>query len=136
MAVKKILMVEDNPGDVLLAEIAIEKFAPKEFALQHEECVQNALGRLSKESFDVILLDLFLPDASGLEALVRVHAIHPNVPIIALTGLMDEKTALLAEQMGAVMYFCKDTLSWGNLVKAIKKLEGFQSEGPRERVEA
>lgn len=136
MAVKKILLVEDNPADVRVAEMALEKYAPKGFTLQHAECVQNALDCLSKESFSVILLDLFLPDASGLDALVQIHSRYPHIPIIALTGLLDEKTTQFAEHMGAKMYFCKDDLSWEKVINAVKRLAGFQSEDPRERVEA
>jgi CheY-like chemotaxis protein len=130
--VKKILLVEDNPGDVKLARLALEEYAPDEFVLHQEGCVQNAMDRLSKEKFDVILLDLYLPDAFGLEALSRIHVIHPHVPIIALTGLLDEKTNDYAKHMGAKAYFCKDNLAWETLFRTARRLADHRSDGSRE----
>lgn len=130
--IKKILLVEDNPGDIQLAQLALEEFAPDEFAMRQEGCVQNAMERLSKERFDIILLDLFLPDASGLQALSRIHVIHPYIPIIALTGFMDEKTALHAERLGANFYFCKDNLSWERVFQTARHLVDRRSDGSLE----
>ncbi len=130
--IKRILLVEDYPADVRLTELALKKFAPGEFALHHEECVQNALERLSQEKFDVILLDLYLPDACGLEGLSRIHVMHPHIPIIALTGLLDEKTAHYATHMGAQTYFCKNSLSWEKVVKTVQRLADRRSDGTPE----
>ena len=128
---KKILLVEDNPADVKLAEIAFREFAPGEFTLHEVGCVQNALDLLSRETFDVILLDLYLPDAFGLEPLSRIHVIHPHVPIIALTGLLTEGTAQYATHMGAENYFCKNNLSWEKVIRTVRRLADRRSDGSR-----
>lgn len=94
--------------------------------------VQEALDCLSEGIFDAILLDLFLPDAFGLEALARVHLGYPHIPIIDLTGMSDEETSLHAMSMGARVYFCKDRLSWEKVIGALKNLGESHSDGPRE----
>ncbi len=131
---KKVLLVEDNPPDIKLTELALKEYAPGEFDLRVEQCVQNAMERLSREAFDVILLDLYLPDAFGLEALSRIHAMHPHIPIIALTGLLDEKTAHYATHMGARTYFCKNNISWEKVVKTVRRLADRRSDGTLELV--
>ncbi|HTC20754.1 MAG TPA: response regulator [bacterium] len=131
---RKILLVEDNPGDVRLAEMAFREYAPGEFALHEVGCIQNAMERLSKETFDVILLDLYLPDAFGLEPLSRIHVIHPQIPIIALTGLLTEGTAQYATHMGAKSYFCKNSLSWEKVIRTVRRLADRRSDGSREPV--
>jgi two-component system sensor histidine kinase DctS len=131
---KRILLVEDNPGDVKLAEVAFQEFAPGEFVLHEVGCVQNAMDRLSKETFDVILLDLYLPDAFGLEPLSRIHVMHPHIPIIALTGLLTEETAQYATHMGAKNYFCKNSLSWEKVIRTVRRLADRRSDGSREPV--
>jgi len=80
----------------------------------HEPCLQNAFKKLSEEEIDVILLDLFLPEAFGLESLVQVKKISPSTPIIVLTGFYDERTTLHAIAMGAQDYLART--NWTGIV--------------------
>jgi DNA-binding response OmpR family regulator len=67
----------------------------------HVECMKDAEKRLAECKVDLILLDLGLPDAQGLDAVRRAHAAAPLVPLVVLTGLDDESLALEALHEGA-----------------------------------
>ena len=78
----QVLLVEDNPGDALLLQEVLAGVGVAEFRLAHVERLSEALKRLGEEHFDVVLLDLLLPDSQGLETLVRVQERAHEVPII------------------------------------------------------
>src|SRR5262245_21662353 len=115
-----ILLVEDNPSDVrllheLLAEARGIAFTPVQVAQLGE-----ALERLAHEHFEVILLDLFLPDSQGLETVRRVQAQAAAVPVVVLTGLADEELALQALHEGAQDYLVKGQMDSPTLVRALR----------------
>ncbi len=72
-----VLLVEDNPGDVVLMREIFKRHGNNEFELVHKPCLQDALKQLSEEEIDVILLDLCLPETYGLETLVQVQKATP-----------------------------------------------------------
>src|SRR6185436_5995282 len=101
-SLKKVLLVEDNRGDArLLREMFSEQGPPHNVELTHVGCMGDAEKHLAERGFDVILLDLGLPDAQGLGAVRRAHAAAPRVPLVVLTGLDDDLVALQALQEGA-----------------------------------
>jgi len=116
----KILLVEDNPGDIRLLQEAMAEADTVEFELEHVERVNDALNRLDREQFDLILLDLMLPDSMGFETLTRVQETAPALPVIVLTVVADETMALEAVQRGAQDYLIKGELSSRMLVWAIR----------------
>ena len=91
----RVLLVEDNATDVLLVREALLD-AQGEFELVHAERLFDAMKRLSTQAFDVVLLDLGLPDSSGIETFSRLHAQAQNVPVIVLTGFDDDEVGLKA----------------------------------------
>ncbi len=111
----KILLVEDNPGDARLILEMLNESITDEFDLIRAETLEEGLRHLGKESFDVLLLDLGLPDSSGIETLLKVQAETSELPIVVMTGLSDESIALKALQMGAQDYLVKGRVE-GNLV--------------------
>jgi two-component system, NarL family, sensor histidine kinase UhpB len=112
---KKILLVEDNPSDVWLVQQHLELEARGRFEVHLVENLQDALDRLSNDWFDVVLLDLYLPDASGLTAVLSIHRDHPQAPIVVLTGYFDPRTTQYALDMGACEYFSKRQVDWKEL---------------------
>lgn len=118
----KILLVEDNPGDArLLREMLSDVDTSKQFDLTHVERLSDGLQCLSEQSFDVVLLDMLLPDSSGLDTVESVQAQTPDVPIIVLTGVFeDEKPALEALKAGAQDYLFKDQIDGYLLVRSIR----------------
>jgi diguanylate cyclase (GGDEF)-like protein len=75
---------------------------------------------LAKHAVDIILLDLGLPDAQGLEAIRRAHAAAPGVPLVVLTGLDDESLAVQALQLGAQDYLIKGQIETRGLLRALR----------------
>ena len=101
------LIIEDNAGDVRLirAQLADQSITTVTFA--RAERLSEGLTILKNERFDVVLLDLNLPDSDGLDTLRSFLSKDNNVPVIVLTGLDDETTGLNAIQVGAQDYLIK-----------------------------
>ena len=116
----RILLVEDNPGDARLLREALKDVANYRFDLEHVERLSHALERLRHEHFDVVLLDLSLPDSQGLENLAPVRDAAPAVPILVLTGLDDEEVAVRALRVGAQDYLVKGQTDGISVVRAIR----------------
>ena len=115
----KVLLIEDNPMDArLISEyIKLAKFADIE--LITVDRVSNGLKMISKENFNIILLDLSLPDATKLEALDKIMAFTRDIPIIILTGMKDEGVAITAVHKGAEDYLVKGDFNKDSLIRSI-----------------
>ncbi|UYP20382.1 fused response regulator/phosphatase [Rhodococcus sp. Z13] len=101
-----LLLVEDDPGDALIVEELVVDSAP-EMTVVWVQTLARAREELVRNVPDCVLLDLHLPDASGLEAVARVQEIADSVPIVVLTGLAEERTGLEALSVGAQDYLVK-----------------------------
>jgi diguanylate cyclase (GGDEF)-like protein/PAS domain S-box-containing protein len=119
-SIKMLLIVEDNPGDALLLREMFNDQDPDKTELTHAECMSEAEKHLSERAFDVILLDLGLPDAEGLDAVRRAHAAAPRVPLVVLTGLDDESLAAEALQEGAQDYLIKGQIDTRGLLRSLR----------------
>ncbi|HEX9979297.1 MAG TPA: PAS domain S-box protein [Flavobacterium sp.] len=115
----KVLVVEDNYGDyVLIADYLSEGF--KSPALVHVRNFDQAEKHLgSGEKFDIILLDLSLPDMSGEELISAIHSLALEVPIIVLTGYTNKDFGSKTLSFGASDYVMKDELNTSLLHKSI-----------------
>ena len=131
----RILLVEDNPGDARLLQETLRDARSLRFDLVHAGRMSEALERLSGEMPDVVLLDLSLPDAHGLETVATMLRAAPAVPIIVLTGLSDETVAVQAVQAGAQDYLVKGSVEGGTLARAIRyAMERKRLEAERARL--
>ena len=115
----KVLVVEDNPGDAKLVRAALAKSGHRHEA-EVVTCVSTAVERLHEGVFDVVLLDLSLPDSEGIATVSRVHSEHPGVAIVVLTGLDDEQMGIASVRMGAQDYLVKGEFNTPLLTKAIR----------------
>ena len=88
--------------------------------LTHVQYMSDAERHLAQQTTDIILLDLGLPDAQGLEAVRRARAAAPRVPLVVLTGLDDESLAAQALQEGAQDYLIKGDISTRGLLRALR----------------
>jgi len=116
----KVLLVEDNPGDVFLLQEFLKEVNTVVVELMPVERLSKALNHLEKEIFDVILLDLSLPDSQGLETFVTAHQQAKATPIIVLTGINDETLATRAMQEGAQDYLVKGQVTGDLLVRSMR----------------
>jgi len=101
-----VLLVEDDSNDALLITRALKR-SSADVQLYHVRLLSEALALLPTQAFDVVLLDLTLPDEKGLGTLEKVLQVNNTVPIVVLTGLEDEDFALQAVKGGAQDYFFK-----------------------------
>ncbi|HMI50638.1 MAG TPA: EAL domain-containing protein [Candidatus Saccharimonadales bacterium] len=115
-----LLLVEDNHGDARLISEMFEDQEVHNTELTHVGCMIDAEEHLAKCSADIILLDLGLPDAQGLEAVRRAHAAAPRVPLVVLTGLDDESLALAALHEGAQDYLIKGQIETRGILRALR----------------
>ncbi|MEH2424606.1 MAG: response regulator [Nostoc sp.] len=116
----KVLLVEDNPGDVFLLQEFLKEVTTVVVDLMPVVRLSEALNYLAKEIFDVILLDLSLPDGQGLETFVITHNQAKATPIIVLTGIDDETLAIRAMQQGAQDYLVKGQVTGDLLVRSMR----------------
>jgi PAS domain S-box-containing protein len=130
----QILLIEDNPGDARLLEEVLKDIASLQFDLTVAERLESALQYLqdndsSKSIFNLILLDLSLPDSQGLATLIAIQEKESTIPVIVLTGLDDENLAIAAMQQGAQDYLAKGEVSSDLLGRAIRyAIERKQTE--------
>jgi diguanylate cyclase (GGDEF)-like protein len=103
----RLLLVEDNPGDAVLVREMLRRAPDAGFQFVHAARLDEACEELEADGAACVLLDLSLPDAQGLEAVMRIQGSAPDVPIVVLTGLDDERLALNAVQEGAQDYLIK-----------------------------
>jgi signal transduction histidine kinase len=114
----RILLVEDNPADASIVEEFL-RASGQPFFLRHAECLADGMAALS-EPFNVVLLDLSLPDSQGLESLRRVRGRTGSIPIILMTHLNDEDVAVQAMKEGAQDYLVKGMPDASLLIRAIR----------------
>jgi DNA-binding NtrC family response regulator len=116
----KVFLVEDNPGDAMLLEETLKASNGSCFRLESAKRLSEGIEKINREKPDVILLDLSLPDSVGMDTLLKMLDGAPGIPIIVLTGLNDEDTALEFVQKGAQDYLVKGETSEDVLVRAIR----------------
>lgn len=116
----KLLLVEDNPGDVRFLREILKESRDIEFEFNHVDRLDSALELLGETSFDIILLDLSLPDGNGIDTVIRTRQAAAHLPIVVLTGLNDEAFALNSVREGAQDYLVKGHIEIDVLVRAIR----------------
>jgi signal transduction histidine kinase len=115
-----VLLVEDNAGDARLLREMFSTEKPGSFELTHLLRMSEAMIHLAKGGVDVVLLDMGLPDAHGLDTVRQAHAVAPSVPLIVLTGLDDEALAATAMKEGAQDYLIKGQIENRALPRALR----------------
>jgi diguanylate cyclase (GGDEF)-like protein/PAS domain S-box-containing protein len=116
----KILLIEDNLAEARLLGELLKDVDQPFMELIHAQRLQMGLHRLATEKFDVILLDLTLPDSHGIASIKAVANAAPHLPLIVLTNLDDSELALLALRQGAQDYLVKRQVNQDALVRALR----------------
>src|SRR5688572_16116898 len=115
-----VLLVEDNPGDARLVVELLAEATGDSFRITHVEQLADARQQVMEYGTGCVLLDLSLPDAARLEALMQLRAAAPDVPIVILSGLQDELLAVRAVQEGAQDYLVKGRVDGGAIGRSIR----------------
>lgn len=115
---RRILLIEDNPGDVELVSALLDATGPDD-ELVHAPDLAAAGNVLASKTFDVILLDLRLPDGEGVDCVQAVRTRSGDIPIVVLTGMEDEALALACISAGAQDYIAKSEMRMQTLRRTI-----------------
>ncbi|MEE8410259.1 MAG: diguanylate cyclase [Myxococcota bacterium] len=116
----KVLLVEDNPADARLVQEYLDQCRPESYDMHCASRLATAVECLRGEKFDVLLLDLSLPDSGGLETVTVAQAAAPGLPIVVMTGTEDEGLAQGALQSGAQDYLVKGAATPSVIQRSIR----------------
>jgi len=114
-----VLAIQDNRQEMALLRDALSNFTKVPILVEHADRLSVALSCLAVRRFDLILLDLNLPDSAGLDTLARVQARAPELPVVIFTDLNAEPLAMLAVQNGAQDYVLKGPYDGGAIGRAL-----------------
>lgn len=114
-----ILLLEDNPDDQVLFVAHLKKTRFNAVNLSKSTHLKEGLRMLAENEYDMVMLDLSLPDSFGLDGLDQVRKLHPFIPIVILTGMDEAEMAVKAIQAGAQDYLQKEELNTFELEKTI-----------------
>ncbi len=116
-----ILLIEDDADDIVLVQQTLSQangVLPK-LTLECVHRLDSAFERLARGGIDIVVLDLFLPDARGLDALIQLHSHAADVPVVVLTAHHDELLGVEAVSKGAQDYLVKGHVNKHVLVRTI-----------------
>ena len=115
-----ILLIEDRSADARLVLELLTEFSPERYGVTHVHRLVEALRLLNAMSFKAAIVDVSLPDTQGLEAVTRLRAAAPSLPIVVLAGMDEESLALRALEVGGQDYLIKGLFDGGLLNRAIR----------------
>ncbi len=115
-----VLLIEDSPEEAELIQVMLAQSRREVLHVQHVSRLADGLARLASDPVDVVLLDFSLPDSSGLVSFEKARKVAPHVPIVILTNLDDEETALSAVREGAQDYLVKRQVDNELLLRSIR----------------
>jgi len=115
-----VLLVEDNPGDVVLFRSLVEESPHKALWIEHVTTLRAAIDKLQRVHFDAIITDLHLPDSDGTATLRELSVAVPDVPLIVLTHCDDDPFALELLKNGAQDYLVKGQSDGPLILKTIR----------------
>ncbi|MCA9120000.1 MAG: response regulator [Planctomycetaceae bacterium] len=120
MAAAFALLIEDNPADQRMIGLEIRADMEMSFEVEASNSLWSGVQKLETQKFDVVLLDLSLPDANGLEGVLTLTKRWPDLAIVVLTGFDDKGTALAALKEGAQDYISKNSLDGAVLIRSLQ----------------
>lgn len=116
-----ILLVEDNPRDAFVFREAVATArSGADYRIEHESTLADALRRLAIQQFDIVVLDLTLPDSRGYDTFMKVRSLSRSTPVILMTAVEDEELATRAVREGAQDYLVKSQLSSALIVHSLR----------------
>ena len=115
-----VLLVEDNPIHARLLQGLLSNRSDPAFAVEAVDHLEAGIQRLSIDSFDAVLLDLVLPDSQEMATFERVKDAAPDMPVLVLTGLDDERLAEEAVAAGAREYLVKTQIDGDSLARSLQ----------------
>jgi len=118
--VLRILLIEDSRSEAIYIERTLTRGGPYACKVTKAYTIASGIPLLEAQDFDVVLMDLRLPDVTGFSGLHAVQAVAPKVPIVILTGIDDEETERAAMENGAQDYLLKERASLSALTRSMR----------------
>ncbi|HEX6164558.1 MAG TPA: PAS domain S-box protein [Vicinamibacterales bacterium] len=118
-ALIRVLLVEDNAAYSAFVNEALAS-AASDFQITTADSLRAAIGHLETQAFSVVLLDLHLPDSDGLDTIHRVQGAAGNVPVVVLSGVMNQDLAMASLQAGAQDYLLKNDIHPSVITRVIR----------------
>jgi len=115
----RILVIEDNPGDYFLLEQNLQLSKLRVEKTFHAENMATATALVKDNSFDIAMLDLTLPDSTGVDSVITLNRLLPKTPIIVLSGLSTIEIATKSISLGAQDYLMKGEFDEKLLAKSV-----------------
>ena len=115
----KVLLVEDNPDYAWMLQTILSRSNSDKFEIQHVENLDTAQQLACSCNFDIILLDLTLPDSKGFSTFNAMYCLTPHIPIVVMTAINDKALALRAVREGAQDYLEKGEMEADQLIRAM-----------------
>ena len=134
----KILVIDDNRADrdLIITHIKESK-KRKNIITEESNCLKDALSKIENNDYDVILLDLVLPESDGIETVKTVISSlrkwEKDIPVIVLTGMEDYKVGREAWALGIKDYLIKDEIQSRDLTRALN-FATYSTNGERKSV--
>lgn len=113
----KVLLIEDDNAYANLLTYMLSE--SDDLDVLHAECLQTGLERLEASDIDVVVLDLSLPDSKGRDTFTTLNAVRPEVPVVILTGLEDERLGNELVRKGAQEYLEKTSVVPQLLIRSL-----------------
>jgi two-component system cell cycle response regulator len=118
MAGQSVLIIEDSPSDAFLIRQYLS--CVDGLRIQHVDRLSEAVRLLHDQPVDIIITDLSLPDARGLDAVLRLRASAPSATLLVCSGLDDETLALQLVLLGAQDYLLKEACNEQSLLRTLR----------------
>jgi response regulator RpfG family c-di-GMP phosphodiesterase len=119
-----LLLVEDNPIDARIFQMDVASMGRGRPSVHHVTSLGDALAAMQETRFDVVFLDLYLPDAAGIESVERLLCEDGDAAIVVLSGLRDQDVAEQAVRLGAQDFLLKGTTNAGMLARVARYAVG------------
>ena len=132
----RILLVENSPSYAKVLQESLIKAGPGQFDFTRVETLADGLSKLRQPRFDVVLLDLSLPDSHGRETFLRARFAAPWLPIVVLSDSADEAIGIKSLQQGIQDYLVKGQTNGRQLARAIRHAIELQRAEERNRLQA
>lgn len=116
----KVLLIEDDTGFARMVQKMIAEIEGGPFTLERVENLEKGIDRVKKGGIDVVLLDLLLPDSEGIFTFIRLREASRDIPVVVLSALEDDETAILAVREGAQDYLFKGIINPAVLIRSIR----------------
>jgi DNA-binding NtrC family response regulator len=116
----KVLLIEDDTGFARMVQEMIAEIDGGPFTFERVENLEKGIDRVKKGPIDVVLLDLLLPDSEGIFTFFKIREVCTDIPVVVLSALEDDETAILAVREGAQDYLFKGIVNPAVLIRSIR----------------